>query len=163
MQEVFSSDGSRTGRASRTTSGSGAGQEAKEQKPGAHLETPTDRSDRSGPDASDPTRCAHCGEGERSGAMIVPFGTEARRRARRLRHRFRGAATLPALPRSARKRSLGAVVRPLAECFKASPGLLTEIFRQPWCTTSPSTCRRTEGEPSSSTSATPILLAGRRR
>ena len=26
---------------------------------------------------SDPTRCAHCGEGERSGSMIVPFGTEA--------------------------------------------------------------------------------------
>ena len=65
------------GRATRTTTGSGAGQEAKEQKPGAHLETPTDRTDRSGPDASDPTRCAHCGEGERSGAMIVPFGTEA--------------------------------------------------------------------------------------
>jgi hypothetical protein len=27
-------------------------------------------------DTNDPTRCAHCGEGERSGVMIVPFGTE---------------------------------------------------------------------------------------
>jgi hypothetical protein len=26
--------------------------------------------------ARDPTRCALCGEGERSGAQIVPFGTE---------------------------------------------------------------------------------------
>jgi hypothetical protein len=75
MQEVFLAGGAQTGRATRTTNGSG-GQEAKEQKPGVHLETPTDRTDRSGAHAREPMRCAHCGEGERSGVMIVPFGTE---------------------------------------------------------------------------------------
>ena len=42
----------------------------------AHLENPTDKTDTPGVAASDPIRCAHCGAGERAGAMIVPFGTD---------------------------------------------------------------------------------------
>jgi hypothetical protein len=36
----------------------------------------TCKTSRSDPEAGAPTRCGHCGGGERSGAMIVPFGTE---------------------------------------------------------------------------------------
>jgi hypothetical protein len=77
MQEVFSSGGSRMDRPGRATTGRGVREGEKQRKFHAHLENPTDKTDTNGADASDPTRCAHCGEGERSGSMIVPFGTEA--------------------------------------------------------------------------------------
>jgi hypothetical protein len=43
------------------------------EKIAAHAKEGTCKTSRS----TDPTSCAWCGEGERSGAMIVPFGTEA--------------------------------------------------------------------------------------
>jgi hypothetical protein len=36
----------------------------------------TCKTSRSDPEAGDPTRCAHCGGGERSGAPVFPIGTE---------------------------------------------------------------------------------------
>ena len=77
MQEVFSSGDRRMDRPDCATIGRGVREGQKQRKFRVYSETPTDKPDTNGADASDPTRCAHCGEGERSGAMIVPFGTEA--------------------------------------------------------------------------------------
>ena len=76
MQEVFSSGGSRIGRPGHATMGRGVRDGERQRISHAHLENPTDKTDTPGVAASDPTRCAHCGAGERAGAMIVPFGTE---------------------------------------------------------------------------------------
>jgi hypothetical protein len=52
---------------------------ARDEDRGRQRDITTKKADTSHPpssSATDPTRCAWCGEGERSGAMIVPFGTE---------------------------------------------------------------------------------------
>lgn len=76
MQEVFSSGGSRMDRPGHATSGRDVRDGEKQLQSHVQLENTTDKTDAPGVAASDPTRCAHCGAGERSGAMIVPFGTE---------------------------------------------------------------------------------------